>query len=220
MGLGTTRRNGRRWCAAGMGLLMLAGCGTSGGAQRAATPGAVGRPVETVESVESVEASSMSSTTAASATLPTAATTSEATMTQTRIAYGPDDSQFGVLWLPANVVSLLPVVALVHGGFWRAQYGLDLMDPLADDLVRRGFAVWNIEYRRVGQQGGGWPGTLVDVGAAIDELADVAAASPIDLARARSSATRPAVTSRCGPRVAPNWRRPHRAHRHGSSQTW
>ena len=49
---------------------------------------------------------------------------------------------------------------LVHGGFWRAQYGLDLMDPLAADLVDRGFAVWNIEYRRVGQDGGGFPGTI------------------------------------------------------------
>jgi len=43
--------------------------------------------------------------------------------------------------------------------------------------------VWNIEYRRVGQDGGGWPGTLVDVGAAIDELADVATTTPVDLAR-------------------------------------
>ena len=104
-------------------------------------------------------------------------------MTQTRIAYGPDESQFGVLWLPAGAVDPLPVVVLVHGGFWRAQYGLELMDPLAGDLVGRGFAVWNIEYRRVGQDGGGWPGTLADVGAAIDELAGVATTSPIDLAR-------------------------------------
>ena len=59
---------------------------------------------------------------------------------------------------------------LVHGGFWRKIYGLDLMDPLAADLVGRGVAVWNIEYRRVGHDGGGWPGTLTDVAAAIDLL--------------------------------------------------
>ena len=58
------------------------------------------------------------------------------------------------------------------------------MEPLADDLVARGYAAWNIEYRRVGQPGGGWPGTLEDVAAAIDKLAEVAATdADLDLTR-------------------------------------
>ena len=44
------------------------------------------------------------------------------------------------------------------------------MTPLARDLAARGFAAWNIEYRRVGQEGGGWPGTLEDVAAAADAV--------------------------------------------------
>ena len=58
---------------------------------------------------------------------------------------------------------------LIHGGFWKAEYGLELMDALAADLVARGWAAWNIEYRRLGN-GGGVPYTLDDVGAAIDHL--------------------------------------------------
>ena len=93
----------------------------------------------------------------------------------TRIEYGDAPQQFGDLWLPGDPSpGALPVVVLVHGGFWRARYGLDLMDPLASDLVDRGFAVWNIEYRRVGQDGGGFPGTLTDVGDAVDRLVTLA----------------------------------------------
>ena len=98
------------------------------------------------------------------------------------IAYGDDPSQFGQLWTPGGAAAAVPLVILVHGGFWRAAYGLDLMDPLAADLVARGYAVWNIEYRRVGQPGGGYPGTLLDVAAAVDAVAGVAADHRIDLA--------------------------------------
>jgi acetyl esterase/lipase len=67
-----------------------------------------------------------------------------------------------------------PVVILVHGGYWRATWGKVVMKPVAADLVRRGFAVWNIEYRRIGRgQGGGYPTTFDDVRAAIDHLADL-----------------------------------------------
>ena len=51
---------------------------------------------------------------------------------------------------------------MIHGGFWRARYGADLMDPLCDDLATRGYRAWNVEYRRVGA-GGGWPSTFEDV---------------------------------------------------------
>jgi acetyl esterase/lipase len=67
-----------------------------------------------------------------------------------------------------------PVVILIHGGYWRATYGKVVMKPVAADLVRRGFATWNIEYRRIGRgQGGGYPATFDDVAAAIDHLASL-----------------------------------------------
>ncbi|MCI4322404.1 MAG: alpha/beta hydrolase [Thermoplasmata archaeon] len=62
----------------------------------------------------------------------------------------------------------------VHGGFWKLPYDRQLARPLALDLVDRGYAVWNIEYRRLGEAGGGWPGTLEDVARAVDTLAEVA----------------------------------------------
>jgi acetyl esterase/lipase len=86
-----------------------------------------------------------------------------------RIAYGADPAQFGELTRPA-AVRHRGVVVVVHGGFWRARYGLDFGRPLAADLAAAGFTAWNIEYRRVGA-GGGWPATEEDVAAAIDHLA-------------------------------------------------
>lgn len=95
-------------------------------------------------------------------------------------AYGDTPEQFGVLHLPRPDDSPAGTVVLVHGGFWRNPYDLTLMDPLAADLVERGYAVWNIEYRRIGDDGGGWPGTLTDVAAAVDELSVLAAEHGID----------------------------------------
>ena len=74
-----------------------------------------------------------------------------------------------------------PVVVTIHGGSWAAFYSKIVMRPIAADLARRGWAVWNIEYRRVGRgQGGGWPATFLDVAAAIDHLRELDA--PLDLA--------------------------------------
>ncbi len=92
------------------------------------------------------------------------------------VRYGSDPSQFGELSLPdpAAHPAPWPVVAVVHGGFWRTSYGLELGRPLAADLVGAGVAVWNIEYRRVGAGsggGGGWPVTGLDAAAALDALA-------------------------------------------------
>lgn len=89
---------------------------------------------------------------------------------QGRTTYGTDPSQFGDLYLPEGEPR--GVVVVIHGGFWKAEYGLDYGAPLAEDLARRGWAAWNIEYRRVGS-GGGAPGTFDDVAAAIDKLADL-----------------------------------------------
>lgn len=85
-----------------------------------------------------------------------------------RIRYGTSHpSQFADLGLPAGNPTAL--VVLIHGGYWGAGFGLDLMEPLAADLNRAGFATWNLEYRRVGDEGG-WPTTLEDVAAGIDLL--------------------------------------------------
>ena len=102
----------------------------------------------------------------------------------TRIVYGDEPQQFGDLYRPDESVDAPPIVVLIHGGFWRAKYELDLMVPLAEDLCRSGFAVWNIEYRRVAQPGGGWPGTLHDVAVAVDKLCDLSNSHPLDLDRA------------------------------------
>ena len=89
------------------------------------------------------------------------------------IAYGDHPDQVANLHLPAGDGGPWPCVVLIHGGFWRTGWDRTLMTPLAIDLARRGIAAWNVEYRRVGQEGGGWPGTLEDVAAAVDRLADV-----------------------------------------------
>jgi acetyl esterase/lipase len=73
------------------------------------------------------------------------------------------------------------VAVVIHGGFWRARYGRKLMTPVSRDLAARGWAAWNIEYRRLGRgSGGGWPSTFDDVAAAVDLLADLPA---LDLSR-------------------------------------
>ncbi len=92
--------------------------------------------------------------------------------------YGPHRSQRADLYLPHGA-GPHPVIVAVHGGSWHKRYGKVVMRGLAGDLVRRGWAVWNIEYRRLGEDGGGWPGTFEDVAAAIDHLATLHA--PLDL---------------------------------------
>ncbi|HUI29622.1 MAG TPA: alpha/beta hydrolase [Candidatus Acidoferrales bacterium] len=84
-------------------------------------------------------------------------------------SYGSLDSQEGDLYLPH--VLRPQVLCLLHGGFWRMPYGRDALSAIAKDLVAGGYAVWNIEYRRVGAPGGGWPETLHDAASAVDHLA-------------------------------------------------
>jgi acetyl esterase/lipase len=84
--------------------------------------------------------------------------------------YGPHTSQMVRLYLPAG--SNLPVVLVLHGGYWRLRYGIELAEPLARDLARFGVAAAAVEYRRVGD-GGGWPTTLADVARAADSLVTI-----------------------------------------------
>jgi len=104
------------------------------------------------------------------------------TTTPVRLAYGPEYLQFGELYLPKHA-GPYPVIPLIHGGYWRARYDLTLMNGLAEDLARRGYAAWNIEYRRVGDKGGGWPGTFLDVARAVDYVRVLAPRYQLDLQR-------------------------------------
>lgn len=87
--------------------------------------------------------------------------------------YGEHPSQTATLHRPAGEHPAR-VVCLLHGGFWAMPYAADQMTPLAEDLARRGYAAWNLEYRRI-RGGGGWPTTFDDVRAGIEHLAAVAA---------------------------------------------
>ena len=97
-----------------------------------------------------------------------------------RHPYGRHPSQFGELTLPRSRPPYR-VVVLLHGGFWQRPWGLDLMFAVAGDLLERGLAVWNLEYRRVGEPGGGWPGTFEDVLGGFDALAGLPQAAELDL---------------------------------------
>jgi acetyl esterase/lipase len=99
-----------------------------------------------------------------------------------RVPYGPAASQFGELRLPRGV-GPHPVVVALHGGFWRVEYGLEHMGHLCDALTVSGVATWNVEYRRVGEEGGGWPGTLDDVRDGLAVIETLAARYPLDLGR-------------------------------------
>jgi acetyl esterase/lipase len=96
-----------------------------------------------------------------------------------QVRYGTHPSQTAELHLPATA-GPHPVVVAIHGGSWGSTYGKLIMRGVAAELARRGWAVWNIEYRRLGR-GGGWPDTFEDVAAAADHLVTLDA--PLDLAR-------------------------------------
>lgn len=104
-----------------------------------------------------------------------------------RLAYGPDSLQFGLLRLPRGP-GPFPVAVVIHGGCWLARIGVyhptpRYMAPLAEALRQEGLATWNIEYRSLGHPGGGWPGSFLDIGQAVDFLRDLARRFPLDTAR-------------------------------------
>jgi acetyl esterase/lipase len=90
-----------------------------------------------------------------------------------RLPYGDDRHQFGDLRLPKGR-GPFPVVINIHGGFWRARYDLAHAGHLCAALTAKGLATWNLEYRRVGNEGGGWPGTFEDIGNGYRFLAQIA----------------------------------------------
>jgi acetyl esterase/lipase len=87
-----------------------------------------------------------------------------------RLTYGPDPNQFIDIRLPQG--KLHPIVFFIHGGYWRAKYDRTYAGHLCHALKQAGFVTWNVEYRRVGNPGGGWPGTFEDVRAAYRYLTE------------------------------------------------
>jgi acetyl esterase/lipase len=107
-----------------------------------------------------------------------------------RIAYGDDPLQFGELRVPTTK-GPHPVAIVVHGGCWLGKLGtmderavaMDNMRPLAAALTDAGIATWNVEYRRLGHAGGGWPGTFLDVARAADHVRALARDHQLDARR-------------------------------------
>jgi acetyl esterase/lipase len=99
-----------------------------------------------------------------------------------RIAYGTKQNQFGDLRMPKGR-GPHPTVSYIHGGFWRVKYDLTHAGHFCAALTDAGFATWSLEYRRIGEAGGGWPGTLEDVLAGAQHLARLAPQYQLDLTR-------------------------------------
>ena len=98
-----------------------------------------------------------------------------------QLAYGTDPNQFGELWLPDGP-GPFPVLVMIHGGCWLAALpGVVLMAYIAEDMRKSGVAVWNVEYRRLGSEGAGYPGTFLDIANAIDDLRKIGPANHLDL---------------------------------------
>jgi hypothetical protein len=115
----------------------------------------------------------------------------------TRIAYGKDPSQFGDLRLPKGR-DMHPLAIILHGGWWHSEADLGYLGHLAAALTAEGIATWNVEFRRLGAAGGGWPATFLDGAASADYVRALAATYSIDLTRVVPMDIRLVDISRCG----------------------
>lgn len=97
-------------------------------------------------------------------------------------SYGDDPLQFGELRLPRGARPY-PVIILLHGGCWLGKYDFGYIRWLAAAFAEHGIATWNLEYRRVGNPGGGWPGTFNDVAEGSAYLHELARDYPLDMDR-------------------------------------
>ena len=105
---------------------------------------------------------------------------------QHRIAYGNDPLQFGHLRLPSEP-GPHPVVVFVHGGCWLSRADITHAGQLEQAIADAGYAVWSLEYRRVGDEGGGWPNTFTDIGRGVDYVRVLAPEYQLDLTRVIAS---------------------------------
>jgi acetyl esterase/lipase len=159
---GGGRSRGRHGALPGLALaLLLAGCADTPGAQ---APAAAFRGPDGAE----------------------ATTWLPAAPPDRRIRYAAESpAQYGDLRLPRGRAPAAghPVALVIHGGAWHADWTSDYVAPLAEALTARGIATWTIAFRRLGNRGGGYPGTFTDVGRATDALRELAARYPLDLDR-------------------------------------
>ncbi|MSQ99267.1 MAG: alpha/beta hydrolase [Xanthomonadales bacterium] len=101
----------------------------------------------------------------------------------TRIPYGDGPLQFADLRLPDGP-GPFPVMILIHGGCWLSEFDIHHIGKLADAFTRSGIATWTVEYRRIGDAGGGWPGTFQDIAQSADKMLSVADEYSLDTSRA------------------------------------
>jgi len=97
-----------------------------------------------------------------------------------RLSYGADPNQFLELRFPKQKAERFPLLINIHGGYWRAKYSLEHAGHLCAALANEGIVTANLEYRRVGNEGGAWPGTFEDIRSAFHFLRQNAAQHPID----------------------------------------
>ena len=99
-----------------------------------------------------------------------------------RLPYGTDPNQFGEIRVPKGK-GPFPALMNIHGGFWRSKYDLAHASHLCAALTATGLATWNIEYRRVGNSGGGWPGSFHDVRSAFRYLGQLTDHYKLDVSK-------------------------------------
>jgi acetyl esterase/lipase len=110
------------------------------------------------------------------------------------VAYGDEPDQVADVRLPPVGVPTRPLVIFLHGGFWRAGYDRAHAGLLAADLAGRGYPVVCLEYRRIGQPGGGWPGTFDDVATGVAVIPELLARALVERGnRAQGAAFGPPI---------------------------
>lgn len=97
------------------------------------------------------------------------------------IPYGEEELQFGELRVPETSNTPFPLVVFIHGGCWQAAYNLNHVSAVCADLVKEGYAVWTPEYRRIGDERGGYPNTFLDLQKSIKYISKLAEIYPVDV---------------------------------------
>ncbi len=99
-----------------------------------------------------------------------------------QLAYAKAPQQYGELWLPEGS-GPFPVVVFIHGGCWLNAIDITHTHAASTALAEAGYAVWSLEYRRIGDPGGGWPGTFDDISRGVDHLLELVDRYPLDISR-------------------------------------